>query len=603
MPHADLRIDPYLLGVWLGDGTSACGGISQADGDIEELRGLIAATGYKVGDARHYKDRVGVFTVVGLTSQLQDIGVRGNKHVPANYLRASKAQREALMQGLMDTDGSIDAKGQCSFTSANPVLAQNFAELARSLGIKAVMCKRVGRVRMWADGRVSEHADSYQFSFTPSRSDTVFRLSRKLDIQKKERKEHIRRAKRYAIRSVVRVESVPVKCIAIGTESHLFLAGEGMIPTHNTASTELVALAPKAPYVGPVGSFNTDLGKWETANIKSHPFIEYDNKGQPPQRQPFAGVPAGALQEAMNASDDMKTIMGLYDASLGARSNETSGKAILARQREGDVSTFNFIDNLSRSIRHLGRVIVDLIPHVYDAPRIIRILHEDGSNESVKINQEHQAQAPGQDGQQNPNGQMPPAMGAEQQQEQQEFAQGVMKMYDVTVGKYDVTCESGPSYTTKREEAAEQMMQFVQAIPQAGAVTADLIAKNLDWPGADDFADRLAPQGANPQVQQLQQAMQQQGQQAQQAVGQLKQELDQTNQKLQQAELDKQYQERMGQLNAQEAQIKSAADNLKAREQLMSLQEQLLKERMQNASLQEQAKITAVKQPEEADHG
>src|SRR5262245_56776487 len=153
-----------------------------------------------------------------------------------------------------------------------------------------------------------------------------------------------------------------------------------------TTSTELIALAPKTPFIGPKGAFVTDAAKWATANTESHAYIEFDG-AMPPQRQPFVGVPAGALQEALNASDDMKAIMGLYDASLGARSNETSGRAILARQREGDVSTFHFLDNMTRAIRHAGRVIIDLIPHVYDKPRIVRVLGEDGRPDARPINQ------------------------------------------------------------------------------------------------------------------------------------------------------------------------------------------------------------------------
>lgn len=128
-------------------------------------------------------------------------------------------------------------------------------------------------------------------------------------------------------------------------------------------------------------------------------------------------------------------------------------------------------------------------------------------------------------------------MGQDERNEQREFAQGMVKLYDVTVGKYDVTCEVGPSYTTKREESAEQMMNFVQSFPQSAPMIGDLIAKNLDWPGADDIADRLKAmlppqvQGQNSQVIQLQQQMQQVMQQAQQQVGEL-------SQKLQQAEAD-----------------------------------------------------------------
>jgi len=346
-----------------------------------------------------------------------------------------------------------------------------------------------------------------------------------------------------------------------------------------TASTELVALAPKAPFIGPKGAFNTDADKWATANNKSHAYIEYDGQ-MPPQRQAFAGVPAGALQEALNASDDMKSIMGIYDASLGARSNETSGRAIMARQREGDVSTFNFIDNLSRAIRHAGRVIVDLIPHVYDAPRIIRIIHEDGSNESVKINQEHQAEAPMTDGMQGQPGspaQMQGPMGESQQKEQQEFMQGLVKLYDVTSGKYDVTCQAGPSYTTKRQESADQMMQLMQAMPQAAPMIADLIAKNLDWPGADEIADRLKAmlppqvQGMNPAVAQAQQQMQMMDAQAKQAVAQLQQQLQQATQAAQSKQADMQ-------LKGQEIQIKGQEIAIKGQELAIKQQELAIKQ-------------------------
>lgn len=297
-----------------------------------------------------------------------------------------------------------------------------------------------------------------------------------------------------------------------------------------TASTELVALAPKTPFIGPKGAFNTDQTKWATANAVSHPYIEYDG-GIPPQRQPFAGPPAGALQEALNASDDMKSVMGIYDAALGARSNETSGRAILQRQRESDTATFNYIDNLSRAIKHAGRVIVDLIPKVYSAPRIIRVIHEDGTNESVPINQPFipdQAKSP-----------------QSQQYEagkDQETVEGLTKIFDVTTGKYDVTCEVGPAFSTKREEAAAQMMELGRMFPPMMQVAGDLLVKNLDWPGADDIADRLKAmlppqlQGQSPQVMQMQQQMQQMDQMAKQAVGQLQQQLQGLQQQLQQAQ-------------------------------------------------------------------
>lgn len=293
-----------------------------------------------------------------------------------------------------------------------------------------------------------------------------------------------------------------------------------------TASTELVALAPKAPFIGVVGQFTTDNAKWQTANSATHAYIEADLvEGAPalPQRQPFTGVPAGVLQEALSSSQDLKDIMGLQDASLGKQSNETSGRAIMARQREGDVSTFNFLDNLTRAIEHTGAILVDLIPKHYDVARIIRCIKEDGTTYAVPINQpvipqQGPEQMPGQ----------PP----QQFQPAEEHIEGVTRIFDLTTGKYDVTVHAGPSFTSRREESANQMMEFIRVFPQSAPLIGDLLAKNLDWPGADEVAARLramlppqAQGGVNPMVQQLQQMLQHQDGMAKQAVAQLQQQI------------------------------------------------------------------------------
>jgi hypothetical protein len=283
-----------------------------------------------------------------------------------------------------------------------------------------------------------------------------------------------------------------------------------------TASTELVALAPKAPFVGPKGAFNTDAAKWASANVKSHPYIEYDGPIAP-QRQPFDGVPAGALQEALNASDDMKAIIGIYDAGLGSRSNETSGKAIMARQRESDTSTFHFIDNLNRSIRHTGRILIDLIPHVYTGDRVIRVLGGDDGKEPKNV-----------------------TIGDQTQQ-----VEGVERIYDLSAGKYDLTVDTGPSFTTRREEAANQMIELLRAFPQAAPFIGDMLAKNLDWPGADEISKRLKimlpPQlqnedGPTPKEAQMQQTIEQ-GMQMMQQMQQRIQELE-TDKSLEVRKLD-----------------------------------------------------------------
>lgn len=258
-----------------------------------------------------------------------------------------------------------------------------------------------------------------------------------------------------------------------------------------TTSTELVALAPRVPWIGEEGFADVNPHAWATANTVSHPYLEYSKGKQPPQRMPLDfGPAAGAMQEALMAADDMKSIIGIYDASLGARSNETSGRAIMARQREGDVSTFHFIDNLTRAIRQLGMIILDLIPHVYTEERVVRVVGQDDSVREVKIN----------------------AQGTEETEE----GEVIEAFHDLTTGKYDLVVKAGPSFTTQREETAYQMTEALRNYPMAAPVILPLIAKNSDWPDADKIAERLEamappdPGDIPPQILQQMQVMQQQ---------------------------------------------------------------------------------------------
>jgi Phage P22-like portal protein len=244
-----------------------------------------------------------------------------------------------------------------------------------------------------------------------------------------------------------------------------------------TAATELVALAPKVPFIGEEGAFDADPN-WATSNSQTHPYLMFTKGSQPPQRQPLdTGAAAGALAEAMNASDDVKRIIGLHDASLGARSNETSGRAIKARQMEGDVSTFHFIDNLSRGIRHLGCCLIDLIPKVYSGERVVRVLGLDGKEKVARVGTRPQEQ-----GQQ---------QAPEQDQQGGGALEGLEHIYDLSVGKYDVAVSSGPGFTTRREESAAQMTEFIRSYPQAAPVIGDLLVKAMDWPQSDEIADRI----------------------------------------------------------------------------------------------------------------
>lgn len=238
-----------------------------------------------------------------------------------------------------------------------------------------------------------------------------------------------------------------------------------------SAQTEAIALQPKYPYIVDPRGVAKYKPYWDNAHNTALPYLPYSYESAkgapPPTRMAPPAMSTGMANEIATAADDMKATTGIYDAALGARGNETSGKAILARQREADVSTFTYADNLGRAIKHCGRVLIDLIPKIYDTARIIRTMGEDEVAEMVPINQVM------------PNGR---------------------RINDLSVGRYDVTINVGPSYSTKRQEAAEGMLAAIQSNPQLWSIMGDLFAKNLDWPGADQMAERMKkmlPPGMN----------------------------------------------------------------------------------------------------------
>ncbi len=295
-----------------------------------------------------------------------------------------------------------------------------------------------------------------------------------------------------------------------------------------TVATEVVALAPRVPFIGHEGAFDVEPEKWLTANTENHAYLQVKKGMDIPQRQPIDSTgAAGSMQQAMAAVDDMKAIIGLYDASLGKRSNETSGIAINSRKHEGDVSTFHIQDNLSRGMRHLGVVLVDLIPLVYGDRQVIRIIGEDGTESNVQQGQPPEGQP-----------KLPPEPTQQQQLEGTGSSpllhpNGLEHVYDLSAGKYDVVVDTGPSFTTRREQVAAEMSEFLRAYPQAAPIVGDIFVKSLDWPQADEIAKRLKamlpPQAAGGLPPQLQQMIQQ-GQQHIQELTQKNQQLTQENQ-------------------------------------------------------------------------
>lgn len=281
---------------------------------------------------------------------------------------------------------------------------------------------------------------------------------------------------------------------------------------------EMLALAPKAPFVGYGGQFEGYEQQWKTANVTNWPYLEVNpvvdevtNQILPlPQRAAPPLPQAGLIQAKMGASDDIKTTTGQYDASIGADSNEKSGKAIMARERQTDTGTFHYVDNLGRAIRHRTRQIIDLIPKIYDTPRISRIIGLDGETDHVQID---------------PRQKMPV-----QEIKDQETGATIKKIYNLGLGTYDVAVTTGPSYMTKRQEALESMSQLLQGNPQLWAVAGDLFIKHMDWPGAQEIAERfkktmdpklISDDEMTPELAQAKQQMEAMGQEMQQMASML----------------------------------------------------------------------------------
>ena len=281
---------------------------------------------------------------------------------------------------------------------------------------------------------------------------------------------------------------------------------------------EMLALAPKAPFIGYGGQFEGYEMNWKTANTNNWPYLEVnpdvtDGAGNIlplPQRAQPPMASSGLLQAKAGASDDIKSTTGQYDSSLGATSNERSGRAILAREKQGDTGTYHYVDNLARAIRHVTRQLVDLIPKIYDTQRVARIVGLDGEVGMVKLNPDQQEPV---------------------KKIQDENGIVLEKIYNPNVGKYDVVVTTGPSYMTKRQEALDGMAQLLQGNPELWQVAGDLFVKNMDWPGAQEMAKRfrktidpklLSDDDKSPELQAAEQQIQGMGQELDQLHGVLK---------------------------------------------------------------------------------
>ena len=226
---------------------------------------------------------------------------------------------------------------------------------------------------------------------------------------------------------------------------------------------EIIDLNAKAPWIGAAGVFDGFEDNWRDANRKNFGYLEYnsiDNNGNPagaPTRNAVEAPIVSVQQTKMQAVEDLKAVFGIFDASLGATSNEVSGIAIMARKQQSGISNYHYYDNLVRTIRFMGKILVAIIPFYYDTERMIRIVKPNDEQEAVLIN-------------------------------------GVDKsgrMIDLSQGEYDVVIQTGPGYSTQRQEMIEKSLALIAAYPQAAPLISDLVVQEMDFDGSKQIARRL----------------------------------------------------------------------------------------------------------------
>lgn len=263
----------------------------------------------------------------------------------------------------------------------------------------------------------------------------------------------------------------------------------------SSSATEHVALQTKTPYIADDRAIEGYETIWETANTENHAVLPYkstDQNGNPipaPQRAEPPVMSSGYMQGMQVAAEEMKMASGQNDALMGAPSNEIAGVAIKRRAKQGETATSHFRDGLATGIRYTGKILIDIIPKVYDTKRVIRILAEDSSDDTVTIDPE----------------QKEPMV-----EKEKPGGEGVERIFNPGAGKYEVIADTGPSYATKREEAFAAMSDLAAQNPQFLGLAGDLYMLSADFPLADELAERfkrsipanILGEGPSPELQQ-----------------------------------------------------------------------------------------------------
>jgi hypothetical protein len=324
-----------------------------------------------------------------------------------------------------------------------------------------------------------------------------------------------------------------------------------------SAETEAIALEPKAPLLVADGQLEGHKQEWSEANVKNFAYLTYrpvSVAGQPVP-PPFRAQANPNILAIVNArreaADDLKATTGIFDAQLGARAGETSGKAILARTQQGETANLHFSDNRLRSIEHSTRILVDVIPKFIDTARMVRITGEDEEQKVVRVNQRFEEK-------------------------------GKSKLFQLGAGKYDVISTAGPSFGSKRQEVAAQMIELTRAYPQLMQIAGDILAENLDMPKAQELAKRLRkllPPELQDDKQPIPPQVQAQLEQAKKMLEALSKELEkrteevqelQTRQGIEMAKLNVQKEMQQQRLDSQEAiaLLKTEVDAIKSQLQI-----------------------------------
>lgn len=277
-----------------------------------------------------------------------------------------------------------------------------------------------------------------------------------------------------------------------------------MVNYWQTNITEAIALAPKAKWLVAEGQIEGHETEWQQANNRAFPYLEYkltDIEGKdapPPQRLQPEPPPAGMIQAAGLASQNLSRVLGMFDPVNLKHSGPKSGEALRQETGQSEQSNYHFYDNLTRSIKHGWRIILDWTPRVYDTQRVMRIIGYDGKPELITVNEK-------------------------------KIVEGVQTVLnDLTVGDYDVVMETGPGLNTKRQEATAALSEMLKGNKELWQVAGDLFFRGMDFPGADIIADRLAAvnplaqidkqSNVPPEAQMKMKAMQQQIEQLNQAL-------------------------------------------------------------------------------------